>query len=75
MWKERLVCTMDGKSFEIELTMGVLRVYFPSLTKWTETAPDWAKNQWERVRNDLNEWCRKTKIPLEIEDHAWVEFD
>jgi len=54
---------MDGHTFIVELTMGVLTVYFPSQSKWDASAPDWAKNQWERV------------IPLNVEERAWVMFE
>jgi hypothetical protein len=75
MWKEQLVCTMDNKRFVIELTMGALKVFFPTRSKWEASAPDWAKGHWERVRADLSAWCERKKIPLVIEDAAWVEFD
>jgi hypothetical protein len=74
-WKEELVCTMDGRSFVVELTMGVLTVYFPTQSKWQTSAPDWAKQQWERVKGDLSIWCEQKKIPLVIEDHAWAQFE
>lgn len=54
--------------------MGVLTVYFPTLAKWEASAPDWAKDEWERVRTDLADWCEHQKIPLVIEDNAWVSF-
>jgi len=73
-WKELLIGSMDGNEFTIELTMGVSTVYFPTLEKWESLAPDWAKQQWERVRADLADWCGQQKIPLVIEAHAWVEF-
>jgi hypothetical protein len=74
-WKEELVCTMDGKPFVVELTMGILTVYFPDQSKWEASAPDWAKHQWARVREDLATWCEQQKIPLVIQNHAWVSFD
>jgi hypothetical protein len=74
-WKEELVCTMDGRRFVVELTMGVLTVYFPTLSKWDASAPEWARGQWQRVRDDLADWCQQQKMPLVIEDHALVEFD
>jgi hypothetical protein len=73
-WKELLIGMMDGKRFVIELTMGVLTVYFPTAAKWEASAPDWAKQQWERVRADLSAWCEQQKIPLVIDDQAWVDF-
>jgi hypothetical protein len=41
-WKEELVCTMDGRQFIIEMTMGVYTAYLPSETKWEQAAPEWA---------------------------------
>jgi hypothetical protein len=73
-WKEELVCTMDGTSFVIELTMGVATVYLPSQHKWEASVPDWARDQWERVKADLSDWCQQQDIPLVIDDQAWVEF-
>jgi len=74
-WKELLNGTIDGKRFTIELTMGTLTVYFPTAAKWETSAPIWAKGKWEQVRAELITWCEKAKIPLVIEDNAWVEFD
>jgi hypothetical protein len=74
-WKEELVCTMDGHTFIVEITMGVLKVYFPAPSRWEAAAPDWAKGQWERVHADLNAWCSQERIPLIIEEQAWVNFD
>jgi O-acetyl-ADP-ribose deacetylase (regulator of RNase III) len=73
-WKELLICRMDGRRFVIELTMGVLTVYFRTQSTWEASAPDWAKRQWERVRGDLSAWCLEQGIPLQIVDGAWVEF-
>ncbi|MEJ7138602.1 hypothetical protein [Amphibiibacter pelophylacis] len=73
-WKEELVCTMDGMSFIIEQSTGVITVYFPTQTRWESLAPEWARQQWERVRADLSTWCQQQKIPFVIEDHARVSF-
>lgn len=74
-WKEELVCTMDGRSFVVELTMGILTVYFPTHSKWESSAPEWARPHWERVRADLAVWCQQQKMPLVIENDAWVQFE
>lgn len=74
-WKEELVCTLDGRGFVIEMTMGVPTVYLPTQSKWELSAPEWARPQWERVRADLAVWCEQQRIPLVVEDHAWVNFD
>jgi hypothetical protein len=73
-WKEQLVCSMDGKRFVLELTMGVLGAYFPTKAKWEESVPAWAKPHWERVRSDLADWCEDEGIPLHIQDDAWADF-
>jgi hypothetical protein len=44
-WKEELVCTMDGKQFVLELTMGKVGAYLPTKEKWEASAPEWAKQQ------------------------------
>jgi hypothetical protein len=67
-WKEELVCTVDGGRFVVEMTI-------PTQPMWEASAPDWARHQWERVREDLAAWCEQQKMPLIIEDHAWVSFD
>ena len=74
-WKEELVCTMDGRQFIIEMTMGVLTVFFPSQSTWESCAPDWAIHHWAQVKEDLTLWCAQQKIPLVIEEHAWVNFE
>lgn len=74
-WKEELVCTLDGNTFIIELTMGVLKVYLPTEARWEAFAPGWAQGQWQRVQSDLSTWCEQQNIPLLVEEHAWVEFD
>lgn len=66
---------MDHKTFVVELTMGRLVVYFPTHSVWEASAPKWAKGQWDKVRMDLIEWCEQQKIPLKIQDDAWVIFD
>jgi hypothetical protein len=74
-WKEELIGTIDGKQFSIELTMGTLHVYFPTAVKWESSAPIWAKGKWDQVKIDLEDWCRKERIPLTIEENAWVDFE
>jgi hypothetical protein len=66
---------MDGSSFMVEMTMGVATVYFPTSAKWERVAPEWAKAHWERVHRDLVAWCLREKIPLVVEDDAWVQFE
>jgi hypothetical protein len=74
-WKEELVGTLDGKTFVVELTMGVLHVFFPTEEKWRAQVPAWAQDQWPLVKDSLTTWCRQQQIPLTIEPSAWVQFD
>jgi len=71
-WKEELVCTLNDRSVVIELTMGTLTVYLPSERKWEASAPEWAKRDWGRFREELAAWCAQQNIPLQIDDGAWV---
>ena len=73
-WKELLIGTIDDQEFTIEFTMGLLMIYFPTAGKWETSAPAWAKGKWEQVRTELTVWCEKEKVPLVIEENAWVEF-
>lgn len=73
-WKEELVCTMDGRQFVIEFSMGSPHVYLPGKGTWEQAAPDWARDQWERVHRDLSIWCRGQGAPLSVDDRAWVSF-
>lgn len=73
-WKEELVCVMDGHTFIIEITMGVLTVYLPTSDKWDAVAPEWAHGQWERVHRDIARWCDGQNIPLVIDAQTWVSF-
>lgn len=74
-WKEELVGTMEGQQFVVEMTMGKYVAYFPTQERWEACAPEWAKGQWQRVRDDLSAWCETEKIPLRIESNAWVTFE
>lgn len=74
-WKEELVCSMDGRQFIMEITMGQLVAYLPTQQRWEACAPDWAKGQWQRVHDDLVEWCKGENIPLRIEANVWVTFE
>jgi hypothetical protein len=65
---------MDGREFVLEYTMGIYTAFLPTQPKWEASAPEWARDQWERVRCDLSDWCNQQKIPLVIEDNAWVSF-
>lgn len=71
-WKEELVGSCSEGTFVLEMTMGELNVFLPTETVWQEKAPSWAKSHWHTVRAQLEQWCSQQKIPLIVEDHAWV---
>ncbi|MET3724466.1 hypothetical protein [Sphingomonas trueperi] len=56
-WKERLVVTGPGGAFELDLPMGVLSAHLPSAVTWAETAPDWARDLWPVLHEELAQWC------------------
>jgi len=74
-WKEELVCSSSNGSLVIEMTMGILGVYCPTEEKWKKEAPAWAKNYWGSFKDQLEKWCTESKIPLYVEDSAWVAND
>ena len=74
-WKEELVCSSPAGSFVIEMTMGVISVYCPTERKWKDEAPAWAKNYWGVFKDQLEKWCTDSKIPLYIDEAAWVAND
>ena len=73
-WKEELHGTVDGHTFVVEYAMGIPTVYFPTRARWESKAPEWVRNQWERVNAELVAWCEEQGIPLVIDDQAWVSF-
>ena len=75
-WKEELVCSLGGKSFVIEFSMGSANhAYLPERERWEAAAPEWAKPLWEEVRQDLANWCKGQNIPLTIDSNSWVSFE
>ena len=71
-WKEELVCSCQSGDFILEMTMGTLSVFLPTKEIWEANAPEWAKPHWGDLHIQLEEWCKKEKIPLVIESNAWV---
>jgi hypothetical protein len=74
-WKEELVCSCELGAVVIEMTMGVDHVYLPAESVWQRQAPEWARALWPQLHAQLAEWCRREKIPLDVEDAAWVVSD
>lgn len=71
-WKEELVVSGPGGSFVLEHPMGVPTVYLPTELEWRKRAPDWALGLWSELRSQLESWCSKNDIQLQIEDTAEV---
>ncbi len=72
-WKEELVCSCSQGGFIIEMTMGVDGIYFPTENKWKTEAPNWTLIYWDSIRAQLSSWCEKNKIPLYVDESAWVQ--
>ncbi|MDR3419436.1 MAG: hypothetical protein P4L83_24930 [Nevskia sp.] len=73
-WKEELVCTCAQGSFVLEMTMGGDTVYLPPGEKWRKLAPEWAKEHWSTLHEQLAKWCAGQRIPLRIDDTATVNL-
>ena len=73
-WKELLDCRTPWGEFSVELTMGVLHVYFPDEARWTKDAPTPFHDKWRAVFAALEAWCTQQEIPLSVRTDAWVEF-
>jgi hypothetical protein len=56
-WKEELEVTGPGGAFVLELPMGILSANLPSAVTWAETAPDWARDLWPVLHDELMQWC------------------
>ena len=73
-WKEELVCSTPWAIFTVELTMGVLHVYFPDEAKWKKALPEHLHAKWGEVVQELERWCKKESIPLSLVPDAWIEL-
>ncbi len=71
-WREELVASSDEGVLILELTMGKYHVYFPSQSKWTESAPEWAKEKWEVYLTETTNWCSQNNIPISVVDNGLV---
>jgi hypothetical protein len=71
-WKEELVCSSPLGSLVLEMPMGVESVYLPTEAAWRDRAPGWAREHWQEIHTQLQEWCTRNKIPLYVEDTAQV---
>lgn len=73
-WKEELVCRTPWAAFTVEITMGVLHVYFPDEAKWKKDLLGHLHDKWSEVVQELGRWCEKEKIPLSLVPDAWIEL-
>ena len=71
-WKEELVVTGPGGSFILELPMGIYSAWLPTHQVWLDTAPEWAKDLWPILKEELEDWCRRNKAKIHIDEKAWV---
>jgi hypothetical protein len=72
-WKELLVIKCPQGSLVVEMTMGVLEVSFPTPERWSELSPPWAQARYGELLEALRRWCAQQKIPLVVDQAAWVE--
>jgi hypothetical protein len=71
-WKEELVVTGPGGKFTLELPMGIFSAYLPTEAVWVRKAPDWAKNLWPVLRDELEAWCQNNNAEFVIDESATV---
>ena len=73
-WEDLLVGTLDGHTFNIELSMDDPHVFFPGETTWKRGAPKWAAGHWDPARKAAEQWCAENHIPMTVDNRAWIEF-
>jgi hypothetical protein len=71
-WKEELVCSSAEGTLVLELTMGVLTVYFPPADVWQQLAPEWARACYGELDRELRVWCSSQGIPIVVDHSASV---
>jgi len=74
-WKEELVVTGDSGQFVLELPMGVLSAFLPTELAWKSKSPEWARNQYTKLKLELEEWCKENKAKLYIDETAGVGIE
>jgi hypothetical protein len=72
-WKELLDCITPLGTVTVEMTMGIPQVYFPSEARWRRDAPAGLADHWEVMAAACQRWCAQQKLPLTIDDNAWME--
>jgi hypothetical protein len=71
-WKEELVCTGEGGSFVLELTMGTLGAYLPTEEAWKLKSPPWSRDLWPVLKTELEAWCKEHRAKFVIDETATV---
>ncbi len=71
-WKEELVVTGPGGSFILELPMGVLSAYLPTESAWKKKAPNWAKELYPELKQELESWCKESKAEFVVDETAGI---
>jgi hypothetical protein len=71
-WKEELVCTGPGGSFVLEMPMGKLTVLLPPEDEWRVRGPDWARELWPLLHDELKAWCEKFDVEFAVYASAGV---
>ena len=74
-WKEQLVISTPLGGAVVEMTMGELHVYFPMETRWRSLAPQALREKWAAIHGALVAWCATERIPLTVDEQAWVTAD
>lgn len=73
-WKEELLVTGPGGAFLLDFPMGVLAANLPSAAAWAEVAPDWARELWPALHEELTAWCLGHDVDLYVSHAATVAW-
>lgn len=71
-WKEELAVTGPGGSFALELAMGRLTAYLPTEEAFRLKAPEWARELWPLLHDELRQWCRENDAGFVVDASAPV---
>jgi hypothetical protein len=71
-WKETLACASAEGEVVLEMMFIEPQVYFPTDDTWARHAPSWARNRRAELLGELEQWCAARRVPLTVDDKAWV---
>lgn len=71
-WKETLACASAEGEVVLEMMFIEPHVYFPTDDTWARQAPSWAKTRRAELLGELEQWCAARRVPLTVDDKAWV---